>query len=65
MILSYKMQFLPVYYFSKLRLFPLVLRRFSCNNITTLMTTEQLKIIESEKIYNKMIAYFSVSKKVT
>ena len=63
MIFSYKLKFLPVYFISKLRLLPQILRRYTCADLEKLITSADFQIIESEKIYDKMTAYFIVSKK--
>jgi len=63
MIFSYKLKFLPAYFISKLRLLPQILRRYTSADLEKLITSADFQLIESEKIFDKMTAYFAVSKK--
>lgn len=63
MIFSYRLQILPVYFISKLRLLPQVLRKYTIVDLEKLITSADFEIIESERIYSKMSAYYVVSKK--
>jgi 2-polyprenyl-3-methyl-5-hydroxy-6-metoxy-1,4-benzoquinol methylase len=58
-----KLQFYPVFLLIKLRLIKGYMKRFKISELDNLLSNGNLEIIETEKIFHTLTAYYIVAKK--
>jgi 2-polyprenyl-3-methyl-5-hydroxy-6-metoxy-1,4-benzoquinol methylase len=58
-----KLQFYPVFLLIKLGLIPGYMKRFKISELNSLVSSGNLQIIETEKIFHTLTAYYIVTKK--
>lgn len=59
-----KLQFYPVFILIKIGLIPGIMKRFKISELKNLIAAGKIQLIETEKIFHKLTAYYIVAKKI-